>query len=278
MAKVLSCYWKIAINGETLSKTRRECIESIDILEQDFGSDTCTIIVNDPDFLYIEDNIFVEDATVSVEMGWNEDTHRVTFNGYISAIDISFPDNGFPVLTLTCLDGTHVMNREKKTRSWDNVTRPEVVKKIAKEYGFKCVIESGYTFDKEDTISQSKVTDIDFLESLAGEEREPFICKLMGKTLYYVKRGILKDPSASLYYKKYPYDVVNFSPRIDKETRQVAVTHSDISTSSKKVDKATATDSNTSRDKSGDSVKTSTNVSSESSGGVTYDPKTGKWG
>ena len=278
MGKVYSSFWEISINGKALDKTRRECISSIDILEQDFGSDTCTIIVNDPDFLYIEDNIFVEEATVSVEMGWNEDTHRVKFDGYISAIDISFPENGFPVLTLTCLDGTHVMNREKKTRSWDNVTRPEVVKKIAKEYGFKCVIESGYTFDKEDTISQSKVTDIDFIESLAGEEREPFICKLIGKTIYYVKRGILKDPSASLYYKKFPYDVVSFSPRIDKETRQVAVTHSDISTSSKKVDKATATDSNTSRDTSGESVKTSTNVSNEGSGGVTYDPKTGKWG
>ena len=277
MSKVLSCYWSISINGKDLDKTRRECIESIDVTEQDFGSDMCTLKINDPNFLYIEDNIFVEEATVHVEMGWNEDTHRITFDGFISAIDIDFPDNGFPVLTISCLDETHLMNREKKTRSWDNVTRPEVVKKIAKEYGFKCVIESGYSFDREDTISQSKVTDIDFLESLAGEEREPFICKLVKDTIYYVKRGILKDPTSTLYYRKFPYDVVSFSPQINKETRQVSVTESNINTSDKSVDKATATDNNTSRDTSGEPVKSTSDVSGGSTPSKKYNPQTGQW-
>lgn len=266
MSKVLSCYWNVFINGKELDHARKQCIDSIEILEQCDGSNTCTIVVNDPDFFYIEDNIFIEEATVKAIIGWHGDTHRSTFEGYISAIDINFPDSGFPILSIYCLDESHVMNRKKKKRSWDNVTNADVVKKIAQEYGFKCVIESGYTFKLEDTISQSNVTDIEFCESLASKERELFMCKLVGNTLYYVKKGILKEPSSTMYYRKFPYDVVSFSPQINKETRQVESTSADINTNDKSVDSATANNENTPRDVAGEPVKTRV-----------YNAKTGQW-
>lgn len=275
MGKVLSCYWKVFINGKELDDSRRNCIESIDITEQCDGSDTCDIKVSDPNFIFIEDNIFVEEATVSVEMGWHGDTHRVNFTGYISAIDIDFPESGYPVLSIYCLDKSHVMNRKKKKRSWDNVTRPEVIQKIAQEYGFKCVIEQGYTFTREDTISQSDTTDIEFCENLAGEERLPFMCKLVGNTLYYVKKGMLKDPTSTLYYKRFPYDVVSFSPKINKETILEEVSSSNVDTSNKKVDSATANNDNTPRDIQGDPVTTTSNETKDKS--VKYDSTTGKW-
>ena len=280
MGKVLSCVWKVCINGNELNTNRRKCIESIDIQEQCDGSDTCILKVNDPNFLYIEDNIFLEEATVTVELGWHGDTHRVNFTGYISAIDIDFPESGNPVLSVFCLDDSHIMNRKKKKRSWDDVTRAEVVKKVAKEYGFKCVVETGYTFTREDTISQSDITDIEFCENLAREERVPFMCKLVGDTLYYVKKGVLKDPTSTLYYKRFPYDVISFSPRINKETLKEEASASDIDTSSKKVDSYTSTSSNTSRDTQGDTMETTstpTGSSSSTTSSKTYDPKTGNW-
>lgn len=253
---VSSCFWSISVNGKELSQSRRECVSSIDILERCGGSDTCTIVISDPDFLFIEDNIFIEEATITVKMGWHGDTNRVTFSGYISAIDISFPDTGYPVLSIFCLDKSHIMNRKKKKRSWDKVTNADVVKKIAQEYGFKCVVEAGYNFKKEDTISQSDATDIEFCESLAGKEREPFMCKLIVDTLYYVKKGVLKDPSSTVYYKKYPYDVISFSPKINKETIKEEVESADINTNDKSIDKATADNENVSRDVQGEAVKT----------------------
>lgn len=272
MGKVLGCYWKVFINGAELDDARRRCIEDVNIQEACDYSDTCTLKVCDPNFLYIEDNIFIEEATVSVEIGWHGDTHRIRFDGYISAIDIDFPENGYPVLSVFCLDNSHVMNRKKKKRSWDNVTRAEVVQKIAKEYGLKCVIEKGYNFTKEDTISQSDTTDIEFCENLAGEERVPFMCKLIGNTLYYVKKGLLKDPTSTLYYKRFPYDVISFSPRISKETIQEEVTVSDIDTTDKTVDSSTANGDNTSRDTQGEPVDPVIPPK-----GKKYDPKTGEW-
>lgn len=271
--KVLSCYYDIHLNGNALDEERRQCIESISIEEIDDGSDTCSIVVNDPEFKYIEDSIFLEEATVFVEFGWWGETHRDTFLGYISAIDIVFPENGCPQLTIFCMDNSHVMNRKKKTRSWDNVTRADVVKKIAAEYGFQCVIEKGYNGVKEETLSQSGVSDIEFCENLASEERDLYKCKLMGNTIYYVKKGTLADPTATLSYKTGDYDVISFTPKINKETRQESIDKADINTDDKSTDSAVANDSNTTRDVQGQSVKTS----SQPSGKYYYNTKTGKW-
>ena len=273
MSEVLSCYYNVHINGSPISVDRKECIESISLDELDDGSDTCTIVVSDPEFKYIEDAIFIEEATVYVEFGWWGATHRDTFFGYISAIDISFPEKGYPQLSVFCLDNSHIMNRKKKTRSWDNVTRADVVKKIAAEYGFKCVIQSGYNSTKEDSISQSGVTDIEFIENLAGEERDLYKCKLIGDTIYYVKKGLLGSPKATVSYKKGDFDVISFSPKINKETRQESIDKADINTDTKATDSATASDSTTAREVQGEPVQTTSTPSK----GYRYDPKTGQW-
>lgn len=279
--KVLSCFYSIKLNGKALSQDRRECIQSITFDELDDGSDTMTLVVSDPEFKYIEDNIFIEEVPVYAQTGWWGETHRRTFKGYISAIDISFPEEGYPQLSIMCLDNSHRMNRKKKTRSWDNVTRADVVKKIAQEYGFKCIVQKGYKFTKEDTISQSGVTDIEFCENLASEERDLFKCKLIGDTLYYVKKGLLSSSSATVYYKTKDYDVLSFSPKINKETRKEEIESADVNTDSKTTDSAVASDSTTSRGVQGESVKPSSspsNVSSPSSSvSRKYNPKTGEW-
>lgn len=271
MSKVLSCYWNISINGVELNSKRKKCINSIDIEELCDGSDVCTLSIHDPDYAFIEDDIFIEEATITVKIGWHGETHRVTFTGYISAIDINFPESGYPMMSISCLDKSHLMNRKKKNRSWDNITRADVVKKIAQEYGFKCVTESGYSFKVQETVSQSDSTDIEFCEKLAGEERDPFMCKLVGDTLYYVKKGILKKSVATLKYRETPYDVVSFSPQINKETLKEEVESADINTNDKTVDSATANNNNTDRETQGDPVL------SEPKKVRVYDPTTKTW-
>lgn len=272
--------YAISINGKKLDSSRMECIESISIDEQCDGSDTLTFAVNDPDFLFIADNIFIEEATVYAEIWWLGETYKVKFEGFISAIDIDFPESGFPTLNIFCLDNSHLMNRKKKKRSWDNVTSAQVVQIIAKEYGYSAKIESGYTFKKEDTITQSDSTDIAFLESLAGNERDLFMCKLIGNTIHYVKKGLLQTPSATVKYREHPQSVISFSPKINKETRQEEIEVADVNTNTKKVDKAVATTNNTAREVQGEPVKTTsspTSSSSENKSGYKYDPKTKTW-
>ena len=242
---VLSAFYKVYINGKEIDLERKLCITSINITEQISGSDTMTITVQDPEMVYISDNIYKSNTPIKVELGWNEDTFTYVFDGFISAIDIAFPENGMPTLTLTCLDITHNMNRTKKTRSWDKVTSADVIKKIAKEYGLKYVIQPNYTFKREDSISQSDQTDIEFIEGLCDDEMDLFICKVIGRTLYYIKKGVLSSPVYEAHYREYPFDLISFSPQINIEEKKDEEKSSDIDDNKSK-DTATAKPSSSS--------------------------------
>lgn len=269
-----SPYIKLCVNNIEIADEARACIESIEVDDLCDGSDVCTISIVDPNFIFIEDNIFLEDASVYLEYGFNEDLERLKFKGYISAIDISFPAQGSPTLRVSCLDDSHLMNRVKNDRTWENVTRADVVRKIAQEYGYSVDIEP-YDFPVLESISQSKQTDIEFLEHLAQQEREPFMCKLVGSTIIYKKKGLLQTPVTTIGYKTYPFDVISFDPQITKENRQEKISKADVNASNKEVEQHIADDDNTSRDVQGDSVKnTDTDILRDN---MVYDPVKREW-
>lgn len=270
---VLAIVYDIWISGVKLGISKKACINSVEIKETVRGSDVATIKITDPEFLYIEDDIFLEDNTIKIRLGWDNTTYRVEFQGYISAIDIDFDSSGCPKLTITCMDNTHIMNREKKDETFSNCTSAEVVKKKVQSYGYSCVIESDYEFTRQETITQSKQTDIDFITKLAEDEVHPFTARLIGNTFYYVKMGKLETPKMSLTYKKYPHEVVSFSPKINKEYKQVAINGASVNTS----DKSVSSSKGTVNTGSGSASENGSSSSKSSSGGYTYNPQTKKW-
>lgn len=270
---ILAIVYDVWISGTKLELDKKACINSIEIKETVEGSDVATIQITDPEFLYIEDNIFLEDNTIKIKLGWDNTTYRVTFQGYISAIDINFDNTGCPKLTITCMDNTHIMNRKKKNNTFKNCTSADVVKKIVQSYGYTCVIDSNYSFKKQETITQSNQTDIDFITKLAGDEVYPFTARLVGNTFYYVKMGKLTTPKMNLTYKKYPHEIISFNPKINKESKQVEISSSSVNTSSKSVSNSKGTvDSH-----SGSATPNGSASSNNASGGYTYNPKTKKW-
>lgn len=270
---ILSIVYDVWISGTKMGIDKKECINSIEIKETVDGADTATIQITDPEFLYIEDDIFIEDNTIKIKLGWDNTTYRETFEGYISAIDIDFNSNGCPKLTVTCMDKTHIMNRTKKDATFKNTTSANVVKQICKKYGYNVVVDSSYKFEVQETITQSHQTDIDFITKLANDEVYPFSARLVGNTFYYVKKGKLETPKMTLTYKKYPHEVISFNPKINKETKQVEIKSSSVNTSNKSTSNTTGkVDS-----RSGSSSSNGSSSSKKSSGGYTYNPKTKKW-
>ena len=265
---VLAIVYNVWISGTKLGTNKKSCINSIEIKETVTGSDVATLQITDPEFLYIEDDIFIEDNTIKIELGWSNTTYRESFEGYISAIDINFDTDGCPKLTVTCMDNTHIMNRARKNETFKNCTSADVVKKKCAEYGFTCVIDSGYQFTVQETITQSDQTDIDFITKLANDEVYPFTARLVGNTFYYVRMGKLETPKMTLTYRKYPHDIISFSPKINKESKQVEITGASINTSDKKLS-----------DTKGKVPSNSGSASEEgnSSGGYTYNRDTRVW-
>lgn len=280
--QVLSIMYDVWISGTQLDLNKKACITSIDTKETVDGADIATLNISDPEFLFIEDNIFLEDNPIKIEMGWDNTTYREKFEGYIPAIDIDFGEDGIPNLTVTCMDNTHKMNRDKKNNTFTNCTNADVVKKITASYGYTCVVEKDYAFTKHETITQSDQTDIDFIQKLASDEVYPFTARLVGNTFYYVKKGHLGIPKMTLTYMQYPHEIISFSPKINKETKKVEIESSKVDTSSKKVSTSKGTIANTgsgSASKGNEPSGSSTvdNTSTTSKSGYTYNPATRSW-
>lgn len=278
--KIFSAVYNVWISGVKLAMAKKQCISSIDIKETVEGSDVATLKINDPEFLFIDDDIFIEENTIKIVFGFEGFTYRHKFTGYISAVDIDFGSNGTPVLTLTCMDKTHRMNRKKKNRTFKNTTSAAVVTSILKNYGYVCHVEGGYPYEKQETITQSNQTDIEFVTKLASDEIYPHTSYLTEKDFYYKKMGNLSgDPKLELTYRKYPHEIISFSPKINKETKQVEIKTSSVSTGSKKISSSTGTSSvkQGSSSSSGGSNKGSGSSKKSGGGSYTYDPTTKKW-
>ena len=280
--KVLNMSFDMWISGTKLAIDKKQCINSIEIKETVEGSDSATIKISDPEFRFLDDNIFLENNTVKIQLGWSDTTYKVTFEGYISLIDIVFDSSGVPYLTVYCMDKTHKMNREKKSKTYSNCTSASVVKKIVKSYGFKFVTDSSYKFAKQASISQSNQSDIDFITKLAADEVHPFTARLVGDTFYYTKIGKLTTPKLEMSYRDYPHDIISFNPRINKESKQ-KISASSVNSGSKSTSSSSSggggggSNSSSSSGGSGSSSSSSSPTSKKSGGGYTYNPATKSW-
>ena len=283
----------ITINGKELGVERLAFITELSITQDMEASSTCTFKVTDPNFYFIEDSIYVRETPiqVSITLAGVLDK-KVFFDGYIAAIDIDFPSDGAPVLSVTCIDKTHEMTRVKYKRSWENVNSAQVVQQIAQEHGYKCYIQPDGVFPIQATIIQDDKTDIEFLEELAGNETtDLYVCFLNttekeGTILYYVKKGVLDEENyTSLGYRtsnvksfmqplpadSVNFDVVSFKPSINIETREEKTNSSGINADTKDVESFDYTPSEPVVESSGgsgeDSDESSYSASSSNNGG-----------
>ena len=82
---------------------------------------------------------------------------------------------GFSTLTVEGQALSALMNREAKTRSWENVTRSEVARQIAEEHGYEGqFIDIDDTEETLDVVNQTAETDARFMRRLAAREELEF--------------------------------------------------------------------------------------------------------
>lgn len=251
MSDILVPYYQLFIKGVELDSERYSMIEEITFEDNSSGSDLLSIRINDPNFVYLNDDIFIEEATVKF-IGGYINNHRVMFEGYIATIEVDFPNTGCPSMTINCMDKTHIMNRNKKKRTWKNKKRSDVASTIFKEYGLTAVVDSSPR--TEEDISQSNETDIVFLEKLAGEEIDTYLVYVEGNTGYYVKKKLLDNPQATLDYRDGNRQIISFSPTINKQSKQVEVEASQVNLFDKTINKS-CIDNTTPRNVQGEPIK-----------------------
>jgi phage protein D len=229
-------------------------LKSIEYTESESDSDKLSIVLEDPRMEFIQDNLIVVDKSVDLMMGWADDTKRISFQGWISLIDISFNESRVPTVTFHCMNTFHKLNKTSKQKTWKNARASTVVEAIARENGLIPSVTPTSTV--EETISQSNETDATFLLSLASKEKDPpFVCYIKDGTLYFHPRRLSNDPQATLVYGKDGGVIESFSPRLIKEKIQIPITVKGVSTDTKKPTANTGK-ADTNKDNTGDRIPT----------------------
>lgn len=266
---ISTTYWDLSFNGESIPFDRKQMILSIELTETVKGADSVTIKIDDPNMEFIQDDIYLKDVPMSLDIMFRGSAEKHCFYGYISEINPVFPDDGNPYIELYCLDKTHLMQRVKNTQTWNKVRSIDVIKEKCNGYGWKLVYPEDYEYIQQDSITQSGQTDIEFMEGLANDERELFVAKLIGDTFFYVRLGLLAEPSSNLYYRvdALKNNVLKFSPSIDKETRKIDTRYADINPSTQDTDSFFANEKTVALQTQGYPVQ----VSSVGYGSVPYD-------
>lgn len=267
---IIRCAFGLTINNKQMGGEMLSKVTDISVDLEVGVPDSITITINDVEGEFIEDEIIVKEAPLicSVVLHDTEEC-MYYFSGFISAIDIKFNESFCPVMVLHCMDETHRANKEKKKRSWTSKTSAQVVQEICKEYGWKCYVEPSYPFPVQASITQNNKTDLEFLKELADDELDLFVANLVtekdGKsTMYYVIEGFIdKENAIQLEYGETPYDIISFSPQLNKESRQSKSESSNINKATKGTESATISNSESTEDSSASETTTSTETSNE---------------
>ena len=267
---IIRCAFGLTINNKQMGGEMLSKVTDISVDLEVGVPDSITITINDVEGEFIEDEIIVKEAPLICSVVLHDTEECIYyFSGFISAIDIKFNESFCPVMTLHCMDETHRANKEKRKRSWTSKTSAQVVQEICKEYGWKCYVEPSYPFPVQASITQNNKTDLEFLKELADDELDLFVANLVtekdGKsTMYYVIEGFIdKENAIQLEYGETPYDIISFSPQLNKESRQSKSESSNINKATKGTESATISNSESTEDSSSSETTTSTETSNE---------------
>lgn len=223
--------YSLKLNGNVLSDEQKKCVIGLTLKRVDTGSCSLTVEMNDPNMNYVGDiNLFKENVPVEYTLECGNEVTK--FSGYIAQLEPDFPDTGVPNITITCMDESYPLDRKKHTKNWGNKKRHVIAKEIFTKYGLKTKIDTSVdkpnTSDSNTDITQSNETDITFLNKLAGEEADDWLCYVENGVGYYCRKKLLETPQEILQYKTGECNLQTFKPTISTATKRVPVFEQDI--------------------------------------------------
>lgn len=251
-AHILEPYFALYVNDRKMSALRHSLVEEVTYEDHATGSDIASVVIADPMLECISDPIFASSTKFKIKGGYRLN-HRTMLDGFISAVDYAFNDDGVPTMTLHIMDRTHILDVKLKSRTWENKSRYQIAQIIARENNFKFSGTANKESNrKEETISQSDQSDIALLISMADECES--IVYVKGNTLHWQERNFRARPQGTLRYKRAPFSLISFSPRFIQKDAPIEETKSDITATGSNAGKnetGTATTQNTQRQNTG---------------------------
>lgn len=177
-----------------------------DILEQltslTFESDdskaaVLTLKITDRDRTFIDDPRLENNKHITFRIGYPNRMCRER-TVIIKEVLPVYPDTGNVSLTIKAFDLSAVAKDNAEPKNWGKKTASEIASAIAKRYGYDEEIESTNDLPTKDRIQSGRITDMEYLKSLAT--RLNYDCFVEGTALNFKPREYKGSPAHVFVY------------------------------------------------------------------------------
>src|SRR3954452_5806173 len=155
----------VLVNGAALDPKYRQLLSEAKVVDSLTLPDTALVRITDPRGENVDGNPLVVGAKLEIKFGGLEANATTSvFKGQITTVEPEFTPSGVTI-SARAYDNAHKLNRERKTRTFQNMSASDMVKKIVGEAGLSADVQS--TSVVHEFFQQSNETDWDFAWRLA---------------------------------------------------------------------------------------------------------------
>ena len=202
--------FRIEIDGSAVSEQVRADLIAVRVLEDVEATSMFSFVLHCWDEVemkvkWIDDPLFKEGAAVAIHMGYRDQLEKI-FSGEISGLEPEFHSAEAPVLTVRGYDRGHRLMKERKTKSYVQMSDSDIASQIASKAGLTAKVER--TPVTLEYVLQNNQTDLEFLTARAG--RIGYEVFVQDKTLYFRPHQIAGSESLTL---RREVELLEFYPR-----------------------------------------------------------------
>ena len=150
----------LKIDGTDVSDEVMQSLISLEVDDNLNLPDTFVIHIRDPQLQRVDSDMFSLGKSVEVSARGDNRTVKL-MDGEITAVEPRISRDALPTLFARGYDKCHRLNREKKTRSFNQVTDSDIASSIAREAGLRASVDT--TREVHEYVLQDNQTDWEFL-------------------------------------------------------------------------------------------------------------------
>src|SRR3954447_10984224 len=175
----------VLVNGAALDPKYLEMLTEVKVVDSLTLPATALVRITDPKGENVDGNPLAVGAKLEVKFGGLEANATTSvFKGQITTVEPEFTPSGVTI-SARAYDNSHKLNRERKTRTFQNMSASDMVKKIVGEAGLSADVQS--TSVVHEFFQQSNETDWDFAWRLAFMHDYEVV--VTDSTLHFRKAG-----------------------------------------------------------------------------------------
>jgi uncharacterized protein involved in type VI secretion and phage assembly len=198
--------WSIKVGGTVLAAAMMNVLIGAEVESTLEVPDMAVLRFQDPNLELVDGTVLVPGKELEISpIEGTAPARPALFKGEIVGIEPSFDDTHVAVLTVRAYDKRHRMNREQKTRSFQDVKDSDIVSQLVGSAGLSAAVEA--TTQVRKVVFQQNQTDLEFLSLLA--RRNGYETWMDGTTLHFKKA-----PTTSVATLTWGVTLKSFHPRL----------------------------------------------------------------